>query len=548
LRVEGLELREYLRRSLFVALCVLVVGPVRAGVQGKKLIEYGNDVQNTSSVRQHVREYESKLPFDGLVMQVTDKNGATLQWQAFGPNRLDPGDFLRAIDDLKATRFEKFTDNFIVINSNPGNVDWFDGNWSNVAYNASLFARVAKQGGCKGLVFDTEMYEGRLWSYVMADGKPRPGHTLEECRQQARKRGAEWIRAINSEFPDITILLFFGPSQLYLETGGQAAFLEGAPNILLSAFCDGVCEAATPQTTLVDGYEAAYNYRQPDEFIQGRQNILVNARKLSMNSSAFKKHVRAGFGIWPESNIWNSDPAKYSKNYLTPAGFRAAEYYALEQSDKYVWVYSSAMHWLDGTPPEEYLDALRMGKKSPGPGEPHPIELPKPRKRSAEDEPGYSDAETFAEMRKTMTEVYDFPKDGWLFAFDKRGWGQNSRWYESNFDDSDWRPIMIGKWWEEQVGPYNGKAWYRRHFTAPKVAHGKQIFLVVGAADDWAKVWLNDKCVGEQHLPIAVGWNTPFALDVTKVIKPGRDNVLAIRVEDPGAFGGLWKSIKIMQQ
>jgi hypothetical protein len=538
-----------LKYLLTVLLC-FVLAPVHAGqvgsVEGKKLIEYGNDAQNTSVVRKNVREYEANLPFDGLVMTVSARNGLTLGWHMFETEKLDPADFQQALDDLKATKFVKFTDNFLATQSSPDSVDFFDPGWSNICYNASLFAKVAKQGGCKGIMFDTEMYNRPFWSYRLSDKKPRPGHTLEEYRQQARKRGAEWIKALNSEYPDITILLLFGPSALYLETGGQAAFLEGAPNILLSAFCDGVCEAATPQTTLIDGYETAYNYRQPEEFIQGRENILVNARKLSMNKAAFKKHVRVGFGICPESSVWNSDPANYSKNFHTPAGFRAAENYALQFSDKYVWVYSGGMHWLDGTPPEQYLNALRMGKKSPGPGEPHPIELAQPRKRYAEDEPGYSDAETFAEMRKTMTEVYDFPKDGWLFAFDKRGSGQKSRWYDSSFDDSDWRPIMIGKWWEEQVGPYNGMAWYRRHFTAPKIAKGKQIFLAVGAADDWAKVWLNDKCVGEQHLPIAVGWNTPFALDVTKVIKPGRDNVLAIRVEDPGAFGGLWKSIKIM--
>ncbi|MDO8589113.1 MAG: beta galactosidase jelly roll domain-containing protein [Armatimonadota bacterium] len=534
-------------KSIFAIVLCLTLSPVCAGsLQGKRILEYGNDVQNTTSVRQHVREYEAKLPFDGLVMVVSARNGLTLGWHCFSTEKLDPADFQQALDDLKNTKFEKFTDNFIQICSGAG-IDWFEPNWSNVAYNASLFARVAKEGGCKGIMFDPEMYSGRLWSYVMEDGKPRPGHTFQEYRAKARERGHEFIRAINKEFPDITLLCLFGPSLLYLETGGEAARLEAAPNVLLSAFYDGVCEAATPQTVLVDGYENAYTYRERTEFVRGRSNILVGAKKLSLNPKPFKKHVRVGFGICPEAGLWN--PADYSKNYLTPAGFRAAANYALELSDRYVWVYSGGMHWLDGTPPKEYLDALRLSKEGPGPGEKHPIMLmTTERKRYAEDEPGYSDEETFAEMRKTMTEVYDFPKDGWLFAFDKHGSGRKHGWYRSDFNDSNWRPIMIGKWWEEQVEAYNGKAWYRKHFTAPTVKRGKRIFVVVGGADDWAKVWLNGTCVGEQHLPIAVGWNTPFALDVTKVIKPGKENVLAIRVEDPGAFGGLWKSVKLMEK
>jgi hypothetical protein len=165
----------------------------------------------------------------------------------------------------------------------------------------------------------------------------------------------------------------------------------------------------------------------------------------------------------------------------------------------------------------------------------------------ADSMPGYSDAETFAEMRKTMTEVFDFPKNGWRFSYDKSNVGLKEGWYRTAFDDSPWLPFGIGKFWEEQLGgDYNGFAWYRIRFTPPAVEPGKQIFLVIGAADDYADVWLNNRPVGGQHLEIGVGWKTPFAMDVTQVIKPGQQNVLAVRVEDAGALGGLWKSIKLM--
>ncbi|MDO8587514.1 MAG: DUF4838 domain-containing protein [Armatimonadota bacterium] len=160
--------------------------------------------------------------------------------------------------------------------------------------------------------------------------------------------------------------------------------------------------------------------------------------------------------------------------------------------------------------------------------------------------PGYSDAETFTEMRKTMTEIFDFPKTGWKFAIDHRNKGISGKWYATGFNDSKWRSIQIAKFWEEQGVDYNGAAWYRKHFTAPAIEPGKKVFVVVGAADDWAKVWLNDQYLGEQNLPIGVGAGTPFALDVTKVIRPGKANLLAVRVDDPGALGGLWKSIKLM--
>jgi beta-galactosidase len=148
-----------------------------------------------------------------------------------------------------------------------------------------------------------------------------------------------------------------------------------------------------------------------------------------------------------------------------------------------------------------------------------------------------------------MTEVYDFPKDGWKFSYDKSDLGSKNGWYLADFNDSSWLPLSIGKFWEEQLGgDYNGFGWYRMKFKAPEIEHGKQIFVVIGGADDFADAWLNGKPIGDQHLEIGKGWETPFALDVTSVIDPGQENLLAVRVEDAGSLGGLWKSVKLMQK
>jgi uncharacterized BrkB/YihY/UPF0761 family membrane protein len=39
--------------------------------------------------------------------------------------------------------------------------------------------------------------------------------------------------------------------------------------------------------------------------------------------------------------------------------------YALNESDRYVWVYSERLRWWDGTPPKEYVEALALAKKGP---------------------------------------------------------------------------------------------------------------------------------------------------------------------------------------
>ncbi|MDO8589106.1 MAG: hypothetical protein Q7T82_18920 [Armatimonadota bacterium] len=540
-----------MRAAIMIALCALTICPLSATTQGKKLVQYGFDNRDTAYVREHVRDIE-KVPLDGIAIAVYAKDAdgkysRNVLGEVFTKNRIKPEDYEHAIDDLKATDFKRFTDNFILMNSNPGLVDWFDPDWSIVAHNAGCLARVAKQGGCKGIMLDPEMYgDFKPWCYTMIPANDRAGRTFAQYEAKTRQRGREFIRAINKEFPDITILPLFGMSLPYFPLrGNPKTKLEPTPYALLAAFYDGILDAATPQTVLVDGYEFSYNYRTREQFEDGRRMIL-SARNISRNPKGFEKHVRVGFGVWADFNSgtlgWH--PEDMSKNYFTPAGLRASVNYALDISDRYVWIWSEKLRWWDGTTSTpEYVEALRLAKLGPGPGERNPlpswIGVTK-----ASTMGGYGDEPTFAGVRKTMTEIYDLPKDDWKFAFDKRNAGAGGGWYREDFDDAGWLTVAIGKFWEEQVGigQYDGRAWYRRIFTAPAVEPGKRVFLAFGAVDDSAIVWLNGQFVEEKD----IGWDQPFAVEVTRILRPGEDNTLAMQVIDGTGFGGIWKSVKLM--
>jgi hypothetical protein len=184
---------------------------------------------------------------------------------------------------------------------------------------------------------------------------------------------------------------------------------------------------------------------------------------------------------------------------------------------------------------------FRLHLKDKASGNPYPAAYDV---RKASSLAGYSDDETFAGMRETMTEVFDFPKDGWKYKRDKPNTGAKNGWYLAGFDDSSWRPIGIGKFWDEYGEQFNGRGWYRLAFDAPAIESGKRVFLVIGAADDAARVWLNDAFVAER----AVGWDKAFALEITHTLKPGEKNLLAVQVIDYSGFGGLWKSIKLMEK
>lgn len=543
----------YETRALATILAALLMAGSSVGARnpcaGKKLIHYGVCTPDTDDLRRRAPEFE-KVPFDGLVIKVmapgtVDMGQGSMGWKVWSRIRFKPEQYERAISDLKAAKFRRFTDNFIQVLAMPGDIDWFDPEWSAVAHNAACLARVAKLGGCKGIMFDPEDYgKYHIWNYSRMPVEWQANHTFAEYVVKVRERGREFMRAVNKEYPDITILSFLGPSWTYGEW--KRMNLKSGNYGLLGVFFDGMCEAATPGTIIIDGYEQSYGFRERKLFQEGRKDILQRAKTISRNPKAYSKHMRAGFGLWMDNAArqvgWSEQD--FGKNYYMPDGWRASVAYALEAADEYVWIYTEQSNPWSPTHPKAYNDALALAKSGPGAGEANPIKL-KPVMPRAETIAGYSDEATFAEMRKTMTERFDFPKTGWRFQRDQFNAGIGNGWHLPRFDDSNWRKIRIGRFWEEQGENYDGRAWYRKLFICPPLPLGMRVFLAVGAADESARVWLNGVFIGERNKG-EIGWDEPFAMEITRALKAGEENVLAIQVRDRGGAGGLWKSVKLM--
>ncbi len=540
------------RIALLTLAVLLATGVAAAGdLSGRKIIQYGPEFPDTELVREHLHEME-KVGFDGVVVRAARRGGTredsenwSMGYKLFSRERLDFKDAEGAIADLNAARSRFVANSFIQCDASlPGDVDWFDPEWSAVPHNAAVMARIAKLGGCKGLMIDPEEYGSyHLWSYQKLPAELRARHTFQEYRAQVRKCGREFIEGINSEYPDITLLFLLGPSFALqrIEVYGR----EKASYSLLADFFDGMCEAAAPGVVLVDGYEQSYIYRRRSFFQQGRRYILEQSRDISAVPEAFAKHVRAGFGVCLDEDSTVPWAAKdYSACYFTPDEFRNSLACALDASDEFVWTWSGKQpHWFsDCNIPVEYLQALKLAKQGPVSVRERVHEEHAPKASTLG---GYSDAETFARFSGKMTEVLDLPKEGWRFRLDPDDRGQSGRWYLPEFDDSGWRTISIGDFWESQGVNYDGDAWYRRVIDAPELPPAKRAYLVFGAVDESARVYVNGEYVGGQDIGEA-GWDKPFRVDVTGTILPGKPNAIAVFVQDTGRFGGIWKSVKLM--
>src|SRR5690606_38875079 len=112
--------------------------------------------------------------------------------------------FQKSIDDLKAIRSKKLTDNFVIVGANPGNVDWFDdAAWKEVVDHWRIAASIAREGGLKGILFDPEPYTKPFAQFNYAAQPEREKHTLGAYQAKARQRGQEVVRAIAAEAPDL---------------------------------------------------------------------------------------------------------------------------------------------------------------------------------------------------------------------------------------------------------------------------------------------------------------------------------------------------------
>jgi len=141
--------------------------------------------------------------------------------------------------------------------------------------------------------------------------------------------------------------------------------------------------------------------------------------------------------------------------------------------------------------------------------------------------------------------VLNLPED-WKFKTDPKRVGMSDKWYARDHNDAEWQTIKIGEFWDVQgYRDFDGIGWYRRRITLPVSLEGKRIFFAFGAADETALVYIDGERAAEYDIG-PMGWDKRFVLDLTDHVKPGVEQVYAIRVMDSAGAGGLWKPVKVM--
>lgn len=536
---------------ILLTLCMLAWGSATRAderfvpsTKGKKLLSYRGPVAG-----------DPGIAFDGVI------TGGPLCFR----DRIDAAKLDEWAKKTAATDFGRHTDNFYLCYSCPGksadDFDWFDEHpW--IAENWRLMAAAAKKARFKGICFDSEYYEGMpLFGYFKARHKDT--RTLEEYRKQVFRRGAEIMRAVNREFPDITILFLFGYSGSYCGVPQHPVSRE-RPYALVSAFVDGMLSECGPAATIHDMHEQSFSFRIPGSYARARAMMTDLMPEKSFDPQRYRRHHRAGFSFWADcwENASDGRPLRVDDleaNYYTPAEFAYSLHHALACSDKYVWMWPGVFNWWQRTCrtvddagktiekpiPQGYIDGLHIAHQPTVPVPPRNRRPNTYRVEPARKQEGWSDADTFGDLEKTHDMIADLPET-WRFRIDPDEVGLKEGWQRAGFDDKGWGSIRIREFWEPQgFSPYDGAAWYRLKYTPPSLPAGRKAYLAFGAVSDEAAVYAD----GQQLFASRFGENIRhrrFLVDVTDRIQAGRPVQLAVRVWNTGWCGGIWKSVKLV--
>ena len=551
------------------AACAQSIGPEKKIIAFKGPSARGFDRQ--------VEQLEAALPgIDGIAMYPTTGRPGALTEAIGRPFRKDPHrieDFAEDIAHARSglAKAKKYRHNFLMAYLTTGDAkkevpDWFDKEFDAVINNWKVSAEYCARAGLKGIVFDDEVYYGTpLWNY--RELEHAAGRTAEQYADQAFRRGAQIMAAINTVFPDIHILSLHGPSQTVGEPDYAVSYG------LLRAFFDGLLSECTGGARIVDGHEMAYGYRAPVTYASARRGMKETMRDLSRVPRQYDKYGQAGYSFLIGRYGTLGFSEQFNSNYYTPGELAWSLHAALRHSDQYVWLYTPGCDLWGGASkgsiriPQAYKDAL-VAARDPQPAvplvrnldahaAPHPGSAKPPRKLGLPvpgfpQFVGYDEQQTFGDLWQSHTPLVELGHL-WRFRIDPENIGLREGWYKPGVGERAWFWITdLVPWDNHGYRTYDGFGWYRQTFQAPQLPTGKRVQLAFGAVAHGAEVYINGALAGRHNMDgwaYTQGdpWGKRFLIDVTDHLQGGKQNHVAVRVVDYGPFGGgIWKPVKLI--
>ena len=362
----------------------------------KKLIDFGWNSPPIGDYIKNPKKFEAS-PFDGITFRLPKGVGAGNIFMVNDLRAL-PADSMEIIKNLAPTTPQStiLTDNFIAL-FGASQINWFsDEDWAVTEKNIRYAAQIAKLAHCKGIIWDPEPYKPgkNPWKYDELENPNKISY--QGFYEQVRKRGTQFIKALQEEYPGLTVLSLrefsdFQNGSPYSEPLLPVSNIEDTKKRLEKAwsalhlpFTTGILDGIDKDVTLVDANEEAYFYTSALEFYQARNIIKDDARALIPKElhRKFASNYTIGHAISLDYTCGNWANAisfayrlKGQAKMLTPQQqalwFEHNAYYALRTSDEYAWLYTEPTNfWTGANIPAGFTEALLRAKKKVANNEP----------------------------------------------------------------------------------------------------------------------------------------------------------------------------------
>ena len=307
---------------------------------------------------------------DGLVFSITshDRGNPAKYWNMTGQWwALTPRTYEEFIPDIEAFQsiedWGRLTDNFLwssiaVWHETIKCQNWFsDDDWKIILANVRLQARIAKECGFKGILLDTEQYEGHsaagTWHIPFSypnyaeDGYQKAGESMprpfDEVAAKIRQRGTEYAEAICDEYPGLT--LFVIPALYEWPRRLGSGPLENNHNGLYPSFIDGLLLGLDEEATILSGNEITYTKTRYVDMGRARRSYDDAIEELCTVPEHLKAKMSFAPGIWVDAGrVWSDTDV--SVNVRSPEEHRQAVVNAFRVSGKYAWLYGERSFFL----------------------------------------------------------------------------------------------------------------------------------------------------------------------------------------------------------
>lgn len=377
-------MKKLLILSIFLVFANKSIGQLVNLAPKKKVVEFGWNSPSLLKYLSNKKFYEN-CPFDGISLRLPSGVGAGNIFMVDDLRKLpsDSFDVVRQVIS-NSTTSQSLKHNFLAI-FGASQIDWFsDEDWAVSEKNLRYAAQIAKALNCKGVLWDAEPYKPGKNPWKYPEQPFVKNHTYAEYYHQVRKRGAQFISALQEEFPGIVILSLrefsdFQNGSPYSEPmlpitniAETEAKLEKAWWGLHLPFTTGILDKIDKDVTFIDSNEEAYFYTSALEFYKARNTIKDDARALIpaelhhkfASNYTFGNAISEDYtnGNWSEA-ISFAYRLKGQAKMLTPKDrtrwFEHNAYYAMRTADEYTWLYTEISNWWTGkNVPPGFVDAL----------------------------------------------------------------------------------------------------------------------------------------------------------------------------------------------